>query len=131
MDIDTYRLQVQQSLSTRFGATGVERPLFSRIADNRAVLTARLHFFDGSYLSLRERVDTERSYPRHIKYSYHYVSQGDTVFRYDNSTHYPDVSSHPAHKHVGPKGKQKIVAAERPSFRQLAREIQAQLRREP
>jgi len=128
MDIDNYRRHLENSLSVRFGAVGFEVAEFLRISADRAVIRVILQFYDRSQLSIRERVDTERSYPSRIHYSYHYCdTRGVTIFRYDNSPHYPTLSTHPDHKHIGPDNVGLVRAAERPSLRDLYDEIRSMI----
>jgi len=60
-----------------------------------------IYFLDGSLLHLREFVDVEYGSERYM-YAYHYQRpDGALVFRYDNTTHFPDLPIFPHHKHEG------------------------------
>jgi len=66
-------------------------------------------------LYLRRDIETEE-----LRIQYHYQSaDGRLLFRYDNSPHYPHLSTFPSHKHVG----NEIIAAEPPEFADVLREI--------
>ena len=68
-----------------------------------------IYFLDGSLLHLREFVDVEYGSERYM-YAYHYQRpDGALVFRYDNTTHFPDLPAFPHHKHEGSEAH--VVAA--------------------
>lgn len=59
---------------------------------------AELMLFDGSKIFIKEFVfeSGER------KYAYHWVdSRGDSICRWDNAEHWPNISTFPHHKHIG------------------------------
>ncbi len=64
-------------------------------------IRGEIYFLDGSRLHVREFVNVERGIERY-SYAYHYQSaDGSLVFRYDNTTHFPNLATFPHHKHVG------------------------------
>jgi hypothetical protein len=68
-----------------------------------------IYFLDGSLLHLREFVDVEYGSERYM-YAYHYQRpDGTLIFRYDNTTHFPDLPTFPHHKHEGSESH--VVAA--------------------
>ena len=59
-------------------------------------------------------------------YTYHYQrSDGQMVFRYDNSTHYPNLSSAPHHKHIEDGA---VIASSMPDLVSVLREIEGFVR---
>ena len=80
-----------------------------------------IYFIDNSPLHFRE-LFVGQGNPVKIAYSYHY-QQGDAtmIFRYDNSPHYPDLSSAPHHKHTADEI---VVEAGLPDFESVLREIE-------
>jgi hypothetical protein len=83
-----------------------------------------LVFADDSQLDFKEFILT-RPALRVIKYGYHYRTQHQLIFRYDNANdpaarHLP---TFPHHKHTSSG----LLAAEQPSLHQVLREIVAQL----
>jgi hypothetical protein len=72
-------------------------------------IRASIYFLDGSLLHLREFIDVEYGSERYM-YAYHYQrSDGVLVFRYDNTPHFPHLSTFPHHKHEGSEAH--VVAA--------------------
>lgn len=64
-------------------------------------LRGSLYFADGSVLHVREYVSVQNDVERYM-YAYQYQdSEGILVFRYDNSPHFPHLSTFPHHKHDG------------------------------
>ena len=60
-------------------------------------LKAEFEFSDGSRLFIRQIVLQESTF----KYAYHWQDEkGLLRCRWDNSPHWPDISTHPHHKHV-------------------------------
>lgn len=56
-----------------------------------------------------------------LRYSYHYQDEsGELIFRYDNAPHYPNLPTHPHHKHVGTA----VESAEVPDLSEVLREIE-------
>jgi len=126
MDIDTHIRRVENRLSYRPGVVSVENPNIKRLPTkhgNRAAISVRLYFFDGSFLDMEEIIDTYKCFPEYLKYSYHYEKDGKCVFRYDNSPHHPEVATHPYHKHIGPDDNENIEASGCPSHSEIFREI--------
>lgn len=63
-------------------------------------LKADLYFPDGSVLCVREFVFTKTVIVKDM-YAYHYQdAQGQLIFRYDNTRHFPHFSTFPHHKHL-------------------------------
>jgi hypothetical protein len=77
-----------------------------------------VYFADGSRLEFTERIVIEQSRPVKREYRYQFVSQSQTLFRYDNAPHHPQIVTFPHHKHIGAK----IMPALEPEFSQVLAE---------
>lgn len=62
------------------------------------------------------------------KYRYHFQKEGTTIFRYDNSAHFPTLSTFPHHKHIGKDEKE--VPCKEPDLRKILDEITDHIERE-
>lgn len=81
-----------------------------------------LYFLDGSQLHIREFVNVENGVERYM-YAYHYQRpDGVLVFRYDNSPHFPALSTFPHHKHEASEAH--VVEATLPDLQTVLAEIQ-------
>lgn len=58
---------------------------------------------DGSrYEMVAWQVPESEDYPEGVKYSFQYMdADGDTLLRYDNAPHHPDIGQHHRHTHTG------------------------------
>lgn len=82
-----------------------------------------IYFLDGSQLHLREFVNVEHGTERYM-YAYHYQNaDGAFVFRYDNSPHFPNLSTFPHHKHEA--SETNILEASIPDLQAVLAEIQS------
>ncbi|MBX3050774.1 MAG: hypothetical protein KF753_04830 [Caldilineaceae bacterium] len=101
--------EIEQMLSNTFSAG--------------ALFRARLRFYDNSTLYVAEDLESlGQSEIERVAYAFHYQhTDGTLIFRYDNSPHYPDLSTFPAHKHT-PDG---VIAADAPDLADILREIDA------
>jgi len=55
-----------------------------------------------------------------IDYRYHFQDeQNNLIFRYDNTPHFPDLSSFPHHKHLCDR----VVACEQPDISQVIQDV--------
>lgn len=82
---------------------------------------SELIFYDDSRLSVIEQLKPigKRDYNR-VAYKFHYQDKdGNLIFRYDNSPHYPHLATFPDHKHIGDS----IVEAEPPDLNDVLMEI--------
>ncbi len=80
---------------------------------DRANLRIRLRFSNGSLLEINEAIMVEMQKLSFLSYRYHYQNkQNQLIFRYDNTPHFPDLTTFPHHKHL----KNKVIAAEKPDL---------------
>lgn len=95
-----------------------------------ANILGRLRFWDGSLFEFVETVEQRGALVDKTEYAYHYQNAGNNlVFRYDNSPHHPEISTHPHHKHVGIQAGQneRLEAAHTPHLGDVLREIERYL----
>ena len=91
------------------------------VATVSTLFKCELRFGDGSRLSVTEQLEPvgQRDH-RRIAYKMNYLDRdGNLVFRYDNSPHYPHLATFPAHKHIGDS----VVEAEPPDLSDVLAEI--------
>lgn len=94
---------------------------FDRRGKFEGVVRGDLYFADDSLLHIREFVNTEEGVERFM-YVYHYQkADGALIFRYDNTPHYPDLSTFPHHKHAG--SETEVIAAEPSDLKSALAEI--------
>jgi len=92
----------------------------SRKSGQFTLFRAKLRFFDRSSLQVYEALTMRRMRVARDRYSYQYSDvEGNTLFRYDNVPHYPEISTYPDHKHT-PAG---IEPANAPDLTDVLREI--------
>ena len=71
------------------------------VPDQAGIIEGRLRFWDGSLLEFTEVLAEQGVVLIKTDYAYHYQDADDKlVFRYDNTPHHPEVSTHPHHKHT-------------------------------
>lgn len=99
----------------------VERYEEQILSVNRGNLRIRLRFSDQALLEVSEAIVFVAGEPRWLSYRYHYQdpSKG-LIFRYDNAPHYPEIPTHPDHKHTGDQ----VLASSHPSIEQVLLEVQ-------
>jgi len=79
-------------------------------------------FGDDSHLHFREFVSTQTGVNR-FTYVYHYqAADGSLIFRYDNTPHFPTLSSYPHHKHLSDGSS--VVACAAPTLAKVLTEIE-------
>jgi len=89
------------------------------LAAERANLRIRLRFESGCLLEINEAVIVESSLLKTLGYRYHFQNaDSELVFRYDNTPHFPGLSSFPHHKHL----RDAVVASTKPDLRDVLQE---------
>lgn len=86
-----------------------------------------LVFKDGSRLHFREFVQVKRGQPVNCyMYVFQYMgADGLLIFRYDDTKHFPHLSTTPHHKHIGEND---VIAANAPDLESVLKEIEAQIK---
>jgi hypothetical protein len=98
--IEDYFQQIASVISAAAHVRGASVTYDKRTA-HIGFLKGSLYFADGSLLHLREYVNIQHVVERYM-YVYQYQDpNGDLVFRYDNSPHFPHLPTFPHHKHDG------------------------------
>ncbi|MDO8752309.1 MAG: DUF6516 family protein [Anaerolineales bacterium] len=87
-------------------------------------LRGDLVFKDGSRLHFREFVQIKRGQPANrYMYAFHYMRVDETmIFRYDDSNHFPKLTSAPHHKHIAEND---VIAANAPDLQSVLKEIES------
>lgn len=119
MNLGAYQARLEDTLRSRHDLA-IESLDF-RQKRKGTIMTARVRFYDQSFLGIVEEViPSEARTVEKVRYVFHYQSaDGALIFRYDNSPHYPDLPTFPSHKHT-PNG---VFAAEAPDLADVLREI--------
>jgi len=91
----------------------------------RGNLRIRLRFSDDSLLEVSEAIHSVGGALAWLSYRYHYQkANGSVIFRYDNTPHHPEVSTHPAHKHESTG----VVSAVRPDIERVIEEVRGHIK---
>ncbi|MDI6794402.1 MAG: DUF6516 family protein [bacterium] len=88
------------------------------------IIRGSLVFINNTVLHFREVIDVEYRIER-IKYSYQYQDYitNESIFRYDNAKHHPEIKTFPHHKHTKVKG---IIEAKEVSLINVIKEIEVE-----
>jgi hypothetical protein len=125
-------------MKVRGGIAGYFRHINNVLALSRGVKSQNVHaekrtptegflrgdviFKDDSRLHFRELVSTDPSVQL-VSYTYQYMrADGTTIFRYDDSDHFLNLSTAPHHKHIG---ENEVIAADAPDLQSVLKEIKA------
>lgn len=128
MTIDDYFAAMERGLRQNIRVGKIEEPITCLASDDyNGLIRCRIFFWDSSYLDIYEVVSTELGYPVRVHYAYTYLHQNQRVFRYDNAPHYPEIITHPHHKHLGVTGQ--LVPTDQPSLGQVLAEVESWLAR--
>ena len=83
------------------------------LSSERANLKLRLRFYFKYLLSISEALVVADDQIAVIDYRYHFQDgQTNLIFRYDNTPHFPSLSSVPHHKHLADR----VVSSDQPSI---------------
>lgn len=90
----------------------------------RGNLKIRLRFVDNSLLEISEAIERKEGMFLWLSYRYHYQrADGGIIFRYDNTPHHPELSTHPDHKHTNDS----VVGSGRPGLDEVLVEVKKYL----
>jgi len=85
----------------------------------KGFIEGKVSFIDDSILEFAEVKNIEVK--SKLKYRYHYMeTNNNTIFRYDNAKHFPDLKSFPHHKHL----KDKTIDSKEPDINKILTEIE-------
>lgn len=123
MHILDYFESLKRSIQQNRAIVFTEEPVIAQAFDlYRGLFRARVSFWDSSFLTIDEIIDTKPGYPEILRYSYTYLKGSEHIFRYDNAPHYPELPTFPHHKHVGPN--EIPQASQKPTLNQVFKEIE-------
>jgi hypothetical protein len=119
MSLWSYLARLEDTIRSRKDITIESLTIVNRVFD--AVFKAKLRFLDDSHLVIGEDIEAVGQHGiRRISFLFHYQrANGSLVFRYDNSPHYPQLSTFPSHKHT----EADVVAADPPALTDVLNEI--------
>ncbi len=118
--LKSYFARLYDTIISR-GDVEIEWLVFDDQAKLRGAIEGRLKFYDNSLLEFDEAVLWRDEQVVKLRYVYHYQNAaGELIFRYDNAPHYPHISTHPHHKHVGLE----VEPAQPPDLSEVLREIE-------
>jgi hypothetical protein len=96
MTIFDYFESLRRSILQNRSITGVGEPITAQAFDSYwGLFRARASFWDDSFLTIDEVIDTTSGYPEVLRYAYTYIKGNEHIFRYDNAPHYPDLPTFP------------------------------------
>jgi len=99
-----------------------QRLSFEERPPDAAYINGVIIFIDGTKLHFKEFVAYKSANINFLKYAYNYLAKDNTlVLRYDNALDpkAKALPTYPAHKHLPDK----LIAASRPSFEEVLKEI--------
>jgi hypothetical protein len=119
--IDSYFQELQNLIASISFITAVSLHT-ERRSDTIGFVRGDLTFEDESRLHFREFVHkVEREPAERYTYVYQYQSpDGQLIFRYDNTNHYPDMENAPHHKQVGENN---VIPANAPELKSILKII--------
>ena len=101
-------------------------PFISSSSEDHARIEVSFGFWDASRLEVSLRMRLMDDAPLWRSYSFQYMTRdGMCIFRYDNSSHYPELPYFPHHRHEGPD--ERVIACRQPSVRAIRDEIEVYL----
>jgi hypothetical protein len=84
-------------------------------------IRGEIYFSDESLLHFRELVDLRNAELCSMYVYHHQRADGSLFFRYDNTTHFPDLANYPHHKQAGDEAD--VVSAEKPTLGKVFEKI--------
>jgi hypothetical protein len=114
-----------QALISGLSQVEIERYDERVLSPERGNLRIRLRFSDNSLLEVSEAIHSAGGALVWLSYRYHYQkANGSVIFRYDNTPHHPEVSTHPSHKH----GPDAVIGAVRPDIEGIIEEVRSHIK---
>ena len=111
MTITAYFRQLERALRTYCSGELRAYPTFEAATRRSGSFSFEVECWDNSILSAHGFVRIYGDTAFLSDYSFHYHKGRETIFRYDDSPHYPRLSTFPHHRHVG---KEEIAYASLP-----------------
>jgi hypothetical protein len=114
-----YYLKEIEDVVSRLEGVYVERYEEEVLSSKRINLRLRIRFKSGATIEISEAVVVVRESISSLGYRYHFQNlENHTLFRYDNTPHFPEFETFPHHKHT----QTKVIASEKPSIREVIEE---------
>ena len=102
------------------GVESLEELTIADVENDQGILVTTMRFPGNRRLSVRVQASVQDDRPDLRSYSIHFMdSDDDTIFRYDNSRHFPGAEDSRHHKHEG----ERVFICPRPTIRQVRNEI--------
>ena len=102
------------------GVESLEELTIADVENDQGILVTTMRFPGNRRLSVRVQASVQDDRPDLRSYSIHFMDDGDnTIFRYDNSRHFPGAGDSPHHKHEG----ESVFICPQPTIRQIRNEI--------
>lgn len=99
----------------------VERYVEEILTPERVNLRIRLRFDQGHLLEINEAVVVEDNSLVSLDYRYHCQDENNRlIFRYDSTSHFPDLSSFPHHKHLPDT----VIPSDKPDIDEIIKEAE-------
>ena len=122
--LSDYLNQVEQAIVQCENAY-VERYQEEILTSQRANLRIRLRFKRTHLLEINEAIIITDNYLEFLDYRYHLQDEKtNLVFRYDNTPHFPNLSTFPHHKHLP----NDVISCHKPEITQVLKEATELLR---
>jgi len=118
--VNSYLHRLYDSIISR-GYIEIEQLAFDNRSNQRGTIRGQLKFHNGSLLDFGEVIILRNKRIVKLRYAYHYQNtSGEVIFRYDNAPHYPNLPTHPHHKHMGSA----VEPTQAPDLSDVLREIE-------
>ena len=122
--LSDYLNQVEQAIVQCENAY-VERYQEEILTSQRANLRIRLRFKQTHLLEINEAIVITDNYLEFLDYRYHFQDEkNNLVFRYDNTPHFPNLSTFTHHKHFP----NDVISCQKPEITQVLKEATELLR---
>ena len=122
--LSDYLNQVEQAIVQCENAY-VERYQEEILTSQRANLRIRLRFKQPHLLEINEAIVITDNYLEFLDYRYHFQDEkNNLVFRYDNTPHFPNLSTFTHHKHFP----NDVISCQKPEITQVLKEATELLR---
>jgi hypothetical protein len=100
--------------------TYIEQFYVTILGNDRANLRLRIRFNLTYLLAVSEIILIENDRITYLDYRYHFQDgQNMLILRYDNTPHFPDLSSFPHHKHLV----HTVIECQKPTLEEVLQEI--------
>ena len=124
MTIERY-FHIVFNILNRYWAVVYHETVWEIFSAKEGHIRSRVTFLDASCLEFEEFVQIDQADIRWRYYKYHYIKDGQSVFRYDNYPRHPGISPPYHHKHISSQDRVLPVAT-KPKLIEVIEEITRQ-----